>query len=123
MLRTILGAILGYCFIGLLIMVTDKAYALAIPGMSPLRVLPDWYYVLAMLTDTIYTFAGGSLCAVISRRDSQATIGLIILGEVMGIASTIYLWNTAPHYYSFYLLIAYPPAVWYGAKLRTPVQA
>ncbi len=81
MLRTILGAVLGYCFIGLLIMVTDRAYALAIPGMSTLKVLPDWYYVLAMLTDTIYTFAGGWLCAVISRRNSQATIGLIILGK------------------------------------------
>jgi hypothetical protein len=38
----------------------------------------------------------------------------------MGIASTIYLWHTAPHYYSFYLLIMYPPAVWIGATRLAP---
>jgi hypothetical protein len=47
--------------------------------------------------------------------------GLIILGELMGVASTVYLWNTVPHYYSFFLLIVYPPAVWLGAKLKKPI--
>ena len=95
MLRTILGAILGYCFIGLLIMVTDRAYALAICGMSTLKVLPAWYYILAMLTDTIYYASPAAGCAPQSRAEApQATIGLITPGEVMGVASTIYLWNT-----------------------------
>jgi len=118
MLRTILAALLGYAFIGVLIYGTDQIYAQVIPGMSSTGRLPDLYYVLAMLTDTIYSLAGGWLCAVISRRDVQATVGLIILGEIMGVAATVYLWGKAPHYYSFFLLITYPPAVWYGAKLR-----
>jgi len=41
---------------------------------------------------------------VIARGDTRAGWGLILIGEVMGLASAIYLWHTAPHYYSFYLL-------------------
>ncbi len=57
---------------------------------------PMWYFAVSMATDTLYTLLGGWLCAVISRRDVQATIGLIIIGEVMGLGSTFYLWSTVP---------------------------
>jgi len=115
MLRVILAALLGYAFIGLLIFGTDLVYGQLIPGMHP-NAYPPIYYQLAMLTDTLYTFAGGWLCGRISRYDSRATWGLIILGQVMGVAATVILWNTAPHYYSFYLLVMYPFAVWFAAK-------
>jgi hypothetical protein len=119
MLRVILGALLGYAFIGLLIFATDQFYAKQFDLHTP----PAAYYQLAMLTDTIFTFAGGWLCGLISRGDSRALWGLILMGELMGVASTAYLWHTAPHYYSFYLLVMYPPAVWFGAKITKPVAA
>ena len=117
MTRTILGAVLGYAFIGVLIAGTDYLVGHLIRGFSTMKVPPTWYFLASLVTDTLYTLAGGWLCAVISLRDLRATVGLIIIGEVMGIASTVYLWNTVPHFYSFYLLIMYPPAVWFGAKL------
>jgi hypothetical protein len=119
MLRKVLAALLGYAFIGILIAGTDQLYAHMVPGFSAKP--PTWYFVVSMLTDTIYTLLGGWICALISRGDRHATLGLIVLGELMGIASTVYLWNTVPHFYSFFLLIVYPPAVWLGTKLRKQV--
>jgi hypothetical protein len=121
MLRKILAALLGYAFIGVLIAGTDQMYAWMVPGFASMKMPPTWYFVASMSTDTVYTFLGGWICALISRGDRQATLGLVILGELAGVASTVYLWNTVPHYYSFFLLIVYPPAVWLGAKLKKPV--
>ena len=112
MKRTILAALLGYALIGVLIAWTDRLYPMKAPSI--------WYFLASMGSDTLYTLAGGWLCARISRGDLRATVGLIVLGEVMGIASTVYLWGTVPHFYSFYLLVAYPPAVWFGAQMRRP---
>ncbi len=120
MLRKILAALLGYAFIGVLIAGTDQLYARTIPGFASMKTPPTWYFVISMLTDTIDTLLGGWICALISRGDRHATLGLIVLGELMGIASTVYLWNTVPHYYSFFLLVVYPPAAWLGTKLRKP---
>jgi hypothetical protein len=117
MIRTLLAGLGGYFLIGLLIGATDRLLAPALFGFHSSEV-PAWYYAFSMVTDTIYTFIGGWFCALISRRDPQATLGLIVMGELMGIASTVYLWHKAPHYYSFYLLLVYPPAIWYGAKWR-----
>ena len=122
MLRVILAALLGYAFIGLLIFGTDQLYAQVIPGMHP-NAFPPLYYQLAMLTDTIYTFAGGWLCGRIAKYDSRAMWGLIIMGTIMGVAATVVLWDKAPHYYSFYLLMMYPLAVWFAAKERKPALA
>ena len=121
MLRIVIAVLLGYALIGGLIW-TDQLYAHLIPGVSPMATPPTWYFLLSMATDTIYTLIGGWLCARISRSDIRATLGLIILGEVMAIASTVYLWNNVPHFYGFYLLIMYPPAIWFGAKrYKTPM--
>jgi hypothetical protein len=118
MLRTVLAALLGYAFIGLLIYGADQLYSRLIPGFDSMKVAPTWYFAAGMATDTLFTLVGGWLCAVISRGELQAKLGLIVLGEIMGVASTVYLWKTVPHYYSFYLLLMYPPAVWWGAKWR-----
>lgn len=118
MLRVILAVVTGYCFIGVLIFSMDQLFAHMIPGLSAMKRLPDWYFATTMLTDTVYTFLGGWLCAAIARGNRRATLGLIVVGELVGIASTFYLWNQAPHFYSFFLLIVYPPAVWFGAKMR-----
>lgn len=120
-LRIILAALLGYALIGLLIFGTDQVFAQVIPGFSSMKMPPTWYFLVSMVTDTVYTLIGGWLCAAISRGDRQAAWGLIVIGELAGIASTVYLWHTVPHFYSFYLLIMYPPAVWFGAKGRKPL--
>ncbi len=120
MIRTILAALVGYALIGVLIKGTDHLYAQLIPGFSAMKMPPTWYFLVSMASATLFTVAGGCLCALVSRADVRATVGLIVLGEVMGIASTVYLWKTVPHYYSFYLLVVYPLAVWFGANMRRP---
>jgi hypothetical protein len=121
MLRKILAVLLSYAFIGVLIAGTDQLYARMVPGFGSAKMPPTWYFVVSMLTDTIYSLLGGWICALISRGDRHATVGLIVLGEVAGVASTVYLWKTVPHYYSFFLLIVYPPAVWLGTKLKKKI--
>jgi hypothetical protein len=109
MVRVISAGLLGYVLIGLLIAAGDRLF----PHGAH-------YYQLVLVTDTLFTIAGGWLCGRIARRDTRAVWGLILMGEVMGIASAIYLWNTAPHYYSIYLLVMYPPAAWFGARRLVP---
>jgi hypothetical protein len=113
MLRVVLGGLLGYALIGLLIAAGD--------GILPRG---SHYYQIVLITDTLFTVAGGWLCGIISRGDTRAAWGLIMMGEIMGLVSAVYLWHTAPHYYSFYLLLMYPPAVWLGAtRLARPAPA
>jgi uncharacterized membrane-anchored protein len=78
----------------------------------------QWYWVASLTTDTIYTVFGGWLCAAIALGDRRGAWGLVFLGELMGVVSTVYLWNAVPHFYSFILLIVYPPAVLMGAGYR-----
>jgi hypothetical protein len=105
MARVVFAGLLGYIVIGILIFAADHV----IPRG------PD-YYPIVLVADTAFTLAGGWLCGRLSRGDGRAAWGLILMGEVMGVASTVYLWRTAPHYYSIYLLVMYPPAVWFGAN-------
>ena len=121
-MRSIIAALLGYALVGVLIAGTDQLFAHAIPGFSSMKMPPGWYFAASIVADTIYAFMGGWLCGRISRGNIHAALGLIMIGELAGIASTVYLWNRVPHYYSFCLLITYPPAVLFGAKLRKPVR-
>ena len=63
MTRTILAVLLGYAFIGVLIAGTDYLFSHLIPGFSAMKMPPIWYFLASMGTDTLYTLAGGWLCA------------------------------------------------------------
>src|SRR5580700_792638 len=97
MARIILAALAGYAFIGVLVFGTDHLFTMLVPGFGPMAMPPPSYFAISMATDTVYTGIGGWLCAKISRGDIQATVSLIVLGEIMGIASTVLLWGKAPH--------------------------
>jgi hypothetical protein len=114
--RIILAALLGYALIGVLVFGTNRLFPMLLPGFDSMKTPPASYFAISMATDTVHTLIGGWLCARISRGDMQATLALIVAGEIMGIASTIFLWGKVPHFYSFYLLIMYPAAVWYAAR-------
>jgi hypothetical protein len=118
MLRTIGAVLAGYVAIGVLIFGTDQLFAALIPGFSSMAMPPDYYFAASVATDTAYSIGGGYLCARIAQAGIRsATIGLMVFGELMGLASTVYLWKTVPHWYSFALLLLYPPAVWIGSRL------
>lgn len=116
----IAGAILaGYGSIGLLIILTDWIFGFIVPQIRTSREMPSFYYPIIVVTDSIYTFVGGYLCAKIARTAHRpATIGLMIFGELMGLASTVALWYTVPHAYSIVLMLLYPLMVWVGSSVR-----
>lgn len=115
------GAILaGYVVIGVLIFGTDQLFAALIPGFAAGP--PAYYFAASVVTDTLYSISGGYLCAWIAKANTRvATLGLMIFGELVGVASTVFLWTMVPHWYSFALLILYPPAVWLGSRWRSSI--
>ena len=120
MSRSIVAVVGAYVAIGLLVVLTDQLAALMIPGFKSMSMPPLYYFVLSVITDTLYTVLGGYLCSLIARERSRtATIGLIIFGEILGVVSTVLFWQNVPHWFSFALLIVYPPAVWLGYRLRS----
>jgi hypothetical protein len=107
MVRAMVAALLGHIFIW--------------PHIIPESSAPPLSFAMYMVADTVSTALGGWLCATIALGDKRALWALIIIGELAGIHSTFSGWNTVPHWYSFFLLIASPPAIWYGAKILRPV--
>jgi hypothetical protein len=119
MWRTVLAVAAGYVATGVLVVITDSISAALIPGFRTLTEPPMKYLVVTLVTDFIYSIVGGYICAAIAAAQAHgATIGLMIFGELMGIASAIFSWNMQPHWFAIALLILYPPGVWIGYKLR-----
>ncbi len=119
MLRTVGAVLAGYIAIGVLVVLTDLIFAAAIPGFRAMATPPPNYFVIVTCTDTLYSIAGGYLCAVIAGAAIRgATLGLMIFGEIMGAASTILQWHTQPHWAAVALLVLFPIAVWIGSRLR-----
>jgi hypothetical protein len=119
MIRTILAILGGYAAIGILVVLTDQFFAALIPGFRQMAMPPIYYFGISLFTDTFYTIAGGYLCALIAREHvRRATIGLMIGGEIVGIASQVAAWREVPHWFGFALLILFPPAIWIGSMLQ-----
>jgi|HubBroStandDraft_4_1064222.scaffolds.fasta_scaffold201152_2 hypothetical protein len=117
----IVGAVLaGYVAIGVLVVLTDLIFAAVIPGFRAMAAPPLYYFVIVTCTNTLYSMAGGYLCAMIAGASARkATLGLMIFGEVMGIGSTILQWHAQPHWSALALLVLFPVAVWIGSRLRS----
>lgn len=113
------GAVLaGYVVIGVLVVLTDQAWSMSVRGFSSLPQPPAYYFAISLLTDFLYSAVGGWVSVrVAQRRQLQHAVGLIVFGELIGIATQFFLWSTVPHWYGLSLLILYPAGVWLGAKL------
>jgi hypothetical protein len=119
MWRSIAAVVFGYLITGVLIVITDQIFELTIPGFKQMAMPPDFYFGVSIVTDALYSAVGGWTCAAIAKtRIRDHVLALIALGELMGVASTVALWQKVPHYFSFTLLALYPPAVWLGSRLR-----
>jgi hypothetical protein len=118
MIRTIAGVVCGYLVTGMLIFGTDSA-AGAMFGKDQNGMGPHWYLGVSILTGALYALLGGFVCTLIAReRPRQALIALLIVGELVGVASTAAYWGKVPLWYSLGLLIVYPPAVWLGGRSK-----
>jgi hypothetical protein len=115
----IVGAVLaGYAAVGVLVVLTDLIFAVVISGFRAMATPPLYYFAIVTCTDALYSVAGGYLCAVIAGAAlRRATLGLIIFGEIMGLASAILGWHIQPHWFAIALLVLFPLAVWIGSSL------
>jgi hypothetical protein len=116
MLRTVLAALAGYALIGVLVVFTDQLFSLMVQGFNSMAAPPSYYFKVTLATDGFYTMLGGFLCGTIAQQAAKkATLFLMIGGEIIGLASTVALWRTQPHWFALGLLILFPPAVWIGS--------
>jgi hypothetical protein len=119
MLRTIGSVLAGYITIGVLVALTDLVFTVAIPGFRGMATPPLYYFLIVTLTDTLYSIAGGYLCAASARASAPtATLGLMIFGEIVGVVSTVLAWRIQPHWFALALLVLFPIAVWIGSRLQ-----
>ncbi len=117
--RVAAAVLAGYVGIAFLIVATDWILGFTIPELRTAIEMPAYYFVAVLATDAIYSMAGGYLSAAIARTGARnATIGLMALGELISVFSTVLVWYRVPHWYSFALLILYPLLVWMGSQLR-----
>ena len=115
MMRIIIGFLLGYIFIGLTTVMTHQLlYARMVPSADA---PPTEYLTVITATDTVLAILGGWLCATVSRKARNATLALVIVGEVSQVALALLLWGSVAHFYNFVNWLVYPFAVWLGASL------
>ncbi|HWF46022.1 MAG TPA: hypothetical protein VG168_03370 [Bryobacteraceae bacterium] len=120
MVRTIGAIIFGYMTTGLMVILTDQIFSGLIPGFHSTKTPPTYYFIVSLITNTLYSMVGGYLCSAIARKQWRtSTLGLIILGETLGIVAQRALWHTVPHWFGIGLLALYAPAVGIGAYLRS----
>jgi len=118
-IRILFAVVAGYAAIGALIVITDQIFAALIPGFQSMIAPPLYYFVASLVTDWLYAMTGGYLCCAIAREGYRsATVGLMAVGELIGIAAQIVYWQTIPHWYGLALLVIYPLSVWMGSQLR-----
>ena len=73
-----------------------------------------YYLVVDLVTQCLYTVAGGYLCCRLAKSQRAALAGLIALGMVVGTVSLVTSWAAEPHGYGTALLAVYAPCVWIG---------
>jgi hypothetical protein len=119
MKRVVLGPLLGYIFIGVMTVMTHQ---LLHTRMVPSEDSPRTPYLAVITaTDIVLAILGGWFCATVSLKAREATLALVIVGEVSRVALALLFWSAVPHFYNFVDWIVYPPAVWLGARLGSPV--
>lgn len=110
--RIVLAVIIGYAANAVLVGTSEWLLSLWI------RNIP--YFLADLLTQCLYTIAAGYLCCLIARSSKRiATIGLIVLGLLVGTTFLIESWWTEPHWYGLALLAEYAPCVWIGHTLES----
>ena len=94
MVRSFAAVICGYIVTGILIFATDQTFAATVPGFNDMPMPPRFYFLISICTDTLYSVLGGWTCAAIAKtRVRDRVLALIALGELVGVVSTIALWE------------------------------
>ena len=121
MLKSILVVIGSYVLSIVLVLCSDPLLSAVFPGdFAKGRIPSD----KALVASTILFVAISLLCAWLCARFSPApawkrVLTFMILGELMGIASTIPNWNGGwPHWYWLSWLVSWPISCWVAYRIE-----
>ena len=120
MLKSIAVVVGSYVLVIVLVLASDPLLSRLFPGdFVPGRVPSD----TALITSTAFFVVASILCASLCarfapRRAPVHVLWFFIIGETLGIATTIPNWNTAwPHWYWLSWLLTWPVSCWIGLTL------
>lgn len=120
-LRSIGAVVVSYLVVFILVLLSDPLLSRMYPGLYVEGQVPP-AFVLRMSTYAfvIASILGGAICVRMApSRPGKHLFWLFILGEVMGLATTIMNWNKGwPHWYSLVWLAVWPVGLFLGGLAR-----
>lgn len=120
MARSILAVLAGWGCVGVLVVLTDGLLHLLFPAQYTMgKMPPDHLAAVSLATSTLYSVVGGWVTARIAKdRPWRHIVGLMVWGELMGVASLIATWGQVQAWYQVGLIVAWIPAVAAGGWIR-----
>ncbi len=120
MARSILAVLAGWGSVGVLVVLTDGLLHMLYPGDYAVgKMPPDRLAAVSLVSSTLYSVVGGWVTARIARaKPWHHILGLIVWGELMGVASLIATWGQIQPWYQIGLIVAWTPAVVAGGWIR-----
>jgi hypothetical protein len=120
MLKSV-GAVLGsYVVSVVLVLATDPLLSALFPGNFVRGRVPS---TTALITSTalfilISIFCAGLCARLVPAQAKRNVLCFFVLGEAMGIATTIPQWSKGmPHWYFLSWLVSWPVSCWVGLRL------
>jgi hypothetical protein len=117
-----IGAVLaGFITVFVLSLVTDFILQKldVFPGFKEPSLYTWRMLMLALISRSIYTVAGGYVTAILAtNRPMRHAVILGIIGIVAGLLGTIAMWDKGSHWYPILLIVLALPCTWLGGKLK-----
>lgn len=120
MVKSALSVLLGWAVVGVLVVATDFVLMKVFPNDYVAgRMPPDSLAAVSLATSTLWSVIGGWVSARLAPRKAwHHVLGLVLWGEVMGLASAVMTWGKIQSWYQIGLLLLWVPAVCLGGWLR-----
>lgn len=120
-LRSVAAVVVSYVVVFVLVLLSDPLLTRLYPGLYvPGQVPPAFVLRMSTYAFVIASILGGAICVRMApSRPGLHLFWLFILGEVMGLATTIANWNKGwPHWYSLAWLAVWPVSLFLGGLIK-----
>jgi hypothetical protein len=120
-LRFIASVVVSYVVVFVIVLDSDPALARIYPGQYIHGQIPPAF--ILWIGTAIYAVAsiiGGWICVRLApTKPGQHLLAIFVLGEVMGVVSTILNWSRWPDWQSLTWLALWPICLWIGSLFRS----
>jgi hypothetical protein len=132
MLRIIFGAIIGFIFWTILLLISDQIWLALSPGWygkhqlelvtainnkTPLMA-DSSILIIAVIRSAVFSIIAGFLAALIAKENIKSTTVLGILLLAFGMFVHSMMWNNVPAWYHILILLPLIPLTIIGGKFR-----